>query len=85
MNNERGKVKDYGIHFSSLIWQETRFSMRTQSNNTKGSSGFSIAEVMVVMIVVSVAIVGVFGLVHSGVKLTTLTENRITALNLARE
>ena len=40
---------------------------------------------MVVMVVVSVAIVGVFGLVMNGLRLTTLTENRITALNLARE
>lgn len=40
---------------------------------------------MVVMVVISVAIVGVFGLVQSGLRLTTLTENRITALNLARE
>lgn len=47
--------------------------------------GFSVAEVMVIMVILSIAIVGVFGLVRNGLRLTNLTENRVTALNLARE
>ena len=37
------------------------------------------------MVILSLAIVGVFWLVQNGMRLTNLTEHRITALNLARE
>lgn len=45
----------------------------------------SIAEAMAVIVILSFGLVGTLKLVDSGIKLATTTENRIQAINLARE
>ncbi|MDD5197751.1 MAG: prepilin-type N-terminal cleavage/methylation domain-containing protein [Candidatus Gracilibacteria bacterium] len=47
--------------------------------------GNSIIEVMVVIIILTVGIVGAYGILESGQKLSTTSENRIKAINIARE
>lgn len=47
--------------------------------------GNSIIEVMVVIIILTIGIVGTYGILNSGQKLSTTSENRIKAINLARE
>jgi Tfp pilus assembly protein PilV len=47
--------------------------------------GNSIIEVMVVLLILTVGIVGTYGILDSGQKLSTTTQNRIKAINIARE
>lgn len=51
----------------------------------KNQKGNSIIEVMVVILIITVGIVGTYGLLDSGQKLSTTAENRIKAINIARE
>ena len=47
--------------------------------------GNSIIEVMVVIVLLSIGIMGTYGIVDSGQKLATTSDNRIRAINIARE
>ena len=47
-------------------------------------SGFSIVEVIVMMVILSFSILGVYSMVNSGQKFAQSTDNRLTALNIAR-
>ncbi|MCK9272513.1 prepilin-type N-terminal cleavage/methylation domain-containing protein [Candidatus Gracilibacteria bacterium] len=50
--------------------------------NKKGNS---IIEVVIVIVILTIGIVGTYEIVNSGQKLATTTENRIKAINIARE
>ena len=50
--------------------------------NNKGNS---IIEVMVVIIILTIGIVGTYSILDGGQKLSTESENRIRAINIARE
>ena len=47
--------------------------------------GNSVIEVMVVIIILTVGIVGTYGILNGGQKLSTASANRIKAINIARE
>jgi prepilin-type N-terminal cleavage/methylation domain-containing protein len=47
--------------------------------------GNSIIEVMVVIVLLSIGIMGTYGIVASGQKLATTSDNRLRAINIARE
>lgn len=47
--------------------------------------GNSIVEVMVVMVIVTTGIIGTYRILDSGQKLASTSENRIKAINIARE
>lgn len=49
------------------------------------TSGSSLVEVMVMMVILGVSIVGIYSMVDSGKRLASLTDARLTALNIARE
>lgn len=51
----------------------------------KNKRGNSIVEVMVVIIVLTIGIVGAYNILNSGQKLSTASENRMKAINIARE
>lgn len=51
----------------------------------KNRRGNSIIEVMVVIIILTIGIIGTYGILNSGQKLATTSENRIKAINIARE
>lgn len=51
----------------------------------KGTSGTSLTEVMVMMVILGMAIVGIYSMVNSGRELATLTDTRLTAINIARD
>lgn len=48
-------------------------------------SGMSVIEVIVAVIILVLGIVGAYGLLDAGGRLATTTENRIKAVNIARE
>ncbi|MBP8016627.1 hypothetical protein KAZ01_01330 [Candidatus Gracilibacteria bacterium] len=48
-------------------------------------NGNSIIEIMVVLVVLTVGVVGTYGILNSGQKLASTTENRVKAINIARE
>lgn len=50
--------------------------------NTRGNS---IIEVMVVIVILTTGIVGTYNILNGGQKLATASENRIKAINIARE
>lgn len=45
----------------------------------------SIVEVVVMMLIISISIVGIYSMVNNGQKLAKLTDDRLTALNIAKE
>lgn len=47
--------------------------------------GSSIAEVMVMMLVLSISIIGIYTMVNNGQKLALLTDQRLIAINIAKE
>ncbi|MEI6711219.1 MAG: hypothetical protein WCK88_03125 [bacterium] len=49
------------------------------------TSGTSLVEVMVMMVILSISLVGIYTMVDSGKKLASLTDTRLTAVNIARE
>ncbi|MDP2103376.1 MAG: prepilin-type N-terminal cleavage/methylation domain-containing protein [Candidatus Gracilibacteria bacterium] len=51
----------------------------------KNHRGNSIIEIMVVIIILTVGIIGTYGILSSGQKLSITSENRIKAINIARE
>lgn len=51
----------------------------------KNKRGNSIIEVMVVIIILTIGIVGAYNILDSGQKLSSTSENRIKAINIARE
>lgn len=51
----------------------------------KNERGNSIIEVMVVIVILTIGIIGAYGILDSGQKLSTTSENRIKAINIARE
>ncbi len=51
----------------------------------KNKRGNSVIEIIVVIIIVTIGIVGAYGIINSGQKLSTTSENRIKAINIARE
>lgn len=51
----------------------------------KSTSGTSLIEVMVMMVIFSISIVGIYSMVNSGRELASLTDARLTAVNIARE
>lgn len=51
----------------------------------KSQRGNSIIEVMVVIIILTIGITGAYNIISSGQKLSSTTENRIKAINIARE
>lgn len=51
----------------------------------RNERGNSIIEVMVVIIILTTGIIGAYGILNSGQKLSTTSENRIKAINIARE
>lgn len=53
--------------------------------NLCNKRGNSIIEVMVVIIILTVGIVGAYGILDGGQKLSSTSENRIKAINIARE
>ena len=48
-------------------------------------AGSSIVEVVVMMLIISISIVGIYSMVNNGQKLAKLTDDRLTALNIAKE
>lgn len=52
---------------------------------SKTFRGSTIAEAMIVLLVVTVGVTGTYQMLQSGVKLASVTESRIQAINLARE
>ncbi|HBB27125.1 TPA: hypothetical protein DCZ36_01340 [Candidatus Gracilibacteria bacterium] len=51
----------------------------------KNERGNSIIEVMVVIVILTIGITGAYGILDSGQKLSATSENRIKAINIARE
>lgn len=51
----------------------------------KNHKGNSIIEIMVVIIILTTGITGTYGILNSGQKLSIASENRIKAINIARE
>ncbi|MDD2892149.1 MAG: prepilin-type N-terminal cleavage/methylation domain-containing protein [Candidatus Gracilibacteria bacterium] len=51
----------------------------------KNKQGNSIIEVMVVIVILTVGIIGTYGILNGGQKLSTTGENRVKAINIARE
>lgn len=51
----------------------------------KNQQGNSIIEIMVVIIILTTGIIGTYGILNGGQKLSTTSENRIKAINIARE
>ena len=51
----------------------------------KSQRGNSIIEVMVVIIILTIGITGAYNIISSGQKLSSTAENRIKAINIARE
>ena len=51
----------------------------------KNRRGNSIIEVMVVIIILTIGIIGTYDILNGGQKLSTGSENRIKAINIARE
>lgn len=51
----------------------------------RDTRGNSIIEVIVVIVILSAGIIGTYGILSSGQKLSTTSENRIRAINIARE
>lgn len=51
----------------------------------KNIRGNSIIEVMVVIIILTIGITGTYNIINSGQKLSVTSENRIKAINIARE
>ena len=51
----------------------------------KNTRGNSIIEVIVVIIILTIGIVGTYGILNGGQKLASTSENRIKAINIARE
>ena len=51
----------------------------------RNTNGNSIIEVMVVIIIITTGIIGAYGILDSWQKLSTTAENRIKAINIARE
>jgi prepilin-type N-terminal cleavage/methylation domain-containing protein len=47
--------------------------------------GNSIIEIMVVVVILSIGIMGTYNILNGGQKLSTTSENRIKAINIARE
>lgn len=48
-------------------------------------SGSSIIEVVVMMLIISISVIGIYSMVNNGQKLAILTDNRLSALNIAKE
>lgn len=51
----------------------------------KNKRGNSIIEVMVVILILITGIIGTYGILDGGQKLSSTSENRIRAINIARE
>lgn len=51
----------------------------------KSTSGTSLTEVMIMMVILGISMVGIYSMVNSGQKLSSLAYARLTALNIARE
>lgn len=70
-----------------MIFKKTAlgFSSAKSGISRKNQRGNSIIEVMVVIIIITTGIVGTYGILNSGQKLSTASENRIKAINIARE
>ncbi|NCP76824.1 prepilin-type N-terminal cleavage/methylation domain-containing protein [bacterium] len=51
----------------------------------KNQRGNSIIEVMVVIVILTIGIVGTYGILNSGQKISIGAENRLKAINIARE
>jgi len=51
----------------------------------KNKRGNSIIEVVVVIVIITIGIVGTYNILNGGQKLSTASENRIKAINIARE
>lgn len=51
----------------------------------RGTSGTSLAEVMVMMVILGISIVGIYSMVNSWSQLAALTNTRLNAINIARE
>gem|GEM_PF-6694048 len=47
--------------------------------------GNSIIEIMIVILILTVGIIGTYGILNSGQRLSIASENRIKAINIARE
>ncbi len=47
--------------------------------------GNSIIEVIVVIVILTIGIIGTYGIIDRGQKLANSSENRIKAINIARE
>jgi hypothetical protein len=48
-------------------------------------SGSSIVEVIIMMLIISISIVGIYSIVNNGQKLAALTDDKLTAINIAKD
>jgi Tfp pilus assembly protein PilV len=48
-------------------------------------SGSSIVEVVIMMLIISMSIIGIYSMVNNGQRLAILTDDRLTAINMAKE
>ncbi len=51
----------------------------------KSTSGTSLTEVMVMMVILGISLVGIYSMVNSGQQLATLSDTRLSAINIGRE
>ncbi len=75
-----GRVFSYTLTQSRYLWFLSRLR-----NMKKNTSGTSIVEALVVMVMISIGLSWLFGIFSESQKLSTSTEYRIQAIQIARE